>query len=210
MIIPANILVAINSIVDGEKIKGIRLNLPSSEISINDTIEEMVALEILTAEHHLSIGGEVVVRMIKKYKESTKIICINSMRICLCEDDMCIVIIPYYDIHDYLINIEMKYVKKAAILAALLIDYPPLKNGTKRYSINRVEKMEQNQICNIINSIPTDKALFYAVISNEDVQSFVCLIDTKNTIKVNLSKKTKEESEAGNIRRELALLLESD
>lgn len=207
MKISAKVLAAINSIIDGKQIKGIRLNNSVSEKDVEATLEEMRKLEILDINNRFTVAGEILLLMIKEYKEAERILCINSIRVGVVTTEKCVIMAPVYNIESRLEEVEVLYKSKQQIMEIILEKYHPLKNGCKRFRINPYESISSEQMSLIVNEFPLEKTLFYSVIS-EETKSYVCLIeDNEDSIRIDIERCVKEKVEPGSIRREIALIM---
>lgn len=201
-----NVFLAINSMIDGNPVRGIRFNQvrkDQEESLIEETIREMIDTGISDENGKLTVIGQVLKKNIEQYKSSESVVFINRMRIGLVTGNRCPALIPLYE-EGLLKTIDVRYVNKEIAFLELLEVYPILKAG---HIESMIERSNTETIANLIMAHGEKEMIMYAKESKTINENYICLIDNGVMKKMDVYKKTITEVGGGDIRYQIAGML---
>ncbi len=203
-----NIVLALNSIIDGKPIRGIRLNAVNEEDKktlIHETIRQMKDNGLLSENGQLTLTGEMLARILRDYKKTSISIFINRMRIGLCYGDICPAVIPQY-VDERLESVDLRYVNKKAVLVELTDAFPTLKGGHLSYPKSMIST---ENIALKMTEFPENQLILLASESNNKRknENYVYLINDKTVNKIDVYNNTIQEVGGGDVRYQMACML---
>ena len=201
-----NMFLALNSMIDGEPVKGLKFNKVESSDEdglVNETIREMINCGIAEESGKLTLVGVFLKKAIEDFKTSDNIIFINRMRIGNVTGEICPTITPTYESMK-LKTVDVRYINKKAAFLELLECYPILKKG---HLSNGKKTLSIEDIAHKVEKRTNKELIMVARESNEKNENYICLINDEYIEKIDVYKKTIEEVGGGDIRYQIACLL---
>ena len=197
---------ALNSIIDGKPVRGIRFNTvdPSKEAElVKVTIHQMEELGMVREDGELTASGVLLKKTLSDYKNCDSTLLINNVRIGLTKDDICPALIPEYT-NDKLISVDIRYINKKAAFLRLIDEYPILMKG---HWINEKRRISVEEIAIKLEIAPKNGAIFLVQQSSVQNDNYICLLHEQSVEIVDVNKKTIQEVGGGDVRYKIACMM---
>ena len=200
------IAVALNSLIDGKPLKGIRFNPVDPkhrESFVSSTVEKMTAHGLIEESGELTQSGEVLKEILKEYKSALSVTFINRMRVGIRYNGLCPSLTPLYE-NGRLKSIDMRFVSKEALFLEMIELFPFLQQGHKE-SIARhcgISELKDTVLGHSDNEI-----FMLANENNRQNVNLIFFLEDDGIKKIDVIHETISEVGGGDIRHELAGML---
>jgi len=198
-------MVCFNSILDGEKIFGVTLEIPSVMIEstyIKETQDLLMNKGILDNEAQLTQAGAIPIRILDEYKKADRYIFLNHLRMSLHKDDSVIIISKIDDEYEFIRQ------HKTQFILSLFKQIEFLRNAGKPDD-QLVEKVSMEDFEKFIDDYKAEEIFVVKkFIENEPVFEKVYCLKNADGTEYDISQSERKNINSWNLKRAIQELFE--
>ncbi len=203
-----DIVLALNSIIDGKRLRGIKFNYvePNEEKTfVKETLRKMIDQELALESGELTEKGELIKLTLEQYKASQAIVYLNRIRIGLSKaDNICPALIPLYKAGRLSI-VDVRLVNKQEIFLAMIEAYPILCQGHLERDI---KYKTIKYLRSVIMEHDEKEIMLLAKECSFQNENYICIIEDDKIKKIDAIRNSIQEVGGGDIRHHIAAMLD--
>ena len=203
-------MLCFNSLLDGKKIHGIKLNCEdyfNKESYIQEILKGLQEKKFLTNDFKINELGVLPIKLLESYKKAKKYVTIDRIVVSLIDKDYCVALFPITEGEKTVY--EMTLLSNNAIIYALLALKPDLRNKYRPFKIaSKIPYNHEKTMEDLMQNKPEKMMYLKKEVDNQTIVERIYYWEEEKGYYFDAKENVRMEMETGEIRKTLLDIFE--